>query len=417
MSNIWFRKIYDFKHASHVIALIAVLIALIFSLVIFPKIQQPLGLSIDPDKNGDLSRNIFTDKGFIYSDSDKPAVDRGPIYPYAISLLLTLSGSMDYKVVQIFQAILFGVTGLLVFLIVKYVSRKQTAVIAQIFYTLHPMFIWYTSRIWIETTHTFLITITAYLLIRTYHKLSLRWIICLGVALGLTILTKSILMFFPVVLVPIFYFRWKKEGVRFALVTVVVTYLLVIPWSLRNYNVTNEIIPVHTSLGLNLIQGDVLAENWLKYPLSNMPSWFIGDAKMNLVLGGIDATPQDAVGDKALVKHFISENLRRPLFLFWRTLVNSITFWYLSESPLKSIFLASLQFPLLIVFLIGVRRVWKEKPIIIPLVWMIICFFVVHSFIIGWARYSVPIIPLILSLDVIYIFDYTKIFKSESSTL
>jgi 4-amino-4-deoxy-L-arabinose transferase-like glycosyltransferase len=409
MSNIWFRKIYDFKHASHVIALIAVLIALIFSLVIFPKIQQPLGLSIDPDKNGDLSRNIFTDKGFIYSDSDKPAVDRGPIYPYAISLLLTLSGSMDYKVVQIFQAILFGVTGLLVFLIVKYVSRKQTAVIAQIFYTLHPMFIWYTSRIWIETTHTFLITITAYLLIRTYHKLSLRWIICLGVALGLTILTKSILMFFPVVLVPIFYFRWKKEGLRFALITLLVAYLLIIPWSLRNYKVTNDLIPVHTLLGLNLIQGDALAENWLRYPLSNMPSWFIGDAKMDGVLKGSDATPQDAVGDRALVK--------RPTFILWRLLVNSVTFWYLSESPLKSIFLACLQFPLLVLFLIGLRRVWKEKPTLIPLIWMIIYFFVVHSFIIGWARYSVPIIPLILSVVVIYIVDYTKIFKSNSATL
>jgi hypothetical protein len=65
MSNIWFRKIYGFKHVSLVITLVAVLLALIFSLVIFPEIQQPFGLSIDPDKNGDLSRNIFTGKGFI----------------------------------------------------------------------------------------------------------------------------------------------------------------------------------------------------------------------------------------------------------------------------------------------------------------------------------------------------------------
>jgi 4-amino-4-deoxy-L-arabinose transferase-like glycosyltransferase len=345
------------------------------------------------------------------------AVDRGPIYPYAISLLFTLGGSTDYKVVQIFQAFLFGVTGLFVFLIVKYVSCNRTAVVAQIFYTFHPMFIWYTSRIWIETTHTFLITITAYILIRAYQKLSLRLMICLGVALGLTILTKSVLMFFPVLLVPIFYFRWKKDGIRFALITVVVTYLLIIPWSLRNYNVTNEFIPVHTSLGLNLIQGDALAENWLKYPLSNMPSWFIGDAKMNEVLKGIDAVPQDAIGDKALVEHFINENLRRPPFLLWRALVNSVTFWYLSESPIKSIFLACLQFPLLALFLIGIRRVWREKPILIPLVWMIIYFVVVHSLIIGWARYSVPIIPLILSVVVIYIFDYTKVFKSDSATL
>jgi 4-amino-4-deoxy-L-arabinose transferase-like glycosyltransferase len=417
MSNIWFRKIYDFKHFPLVIALVAILLALIFSLVIFPKIHQPLGLSIDPDKHGDLGQNICSGKGYIYSDSDKPAVDRGPVYPYAISLLFTLSGSTDYKVVQIFQAFLFGVTGLFVFLFVKYVSCKRTAVIAQILFSIHPMFIWYTSLIWIETTHTFLITLTAYILIRVYHKLSLWWMICLGIALGLTILTKSVLLFFPILIVPIFYFRWKKEGLRFALITLLVAYLLIIPWSLRNYKVTNDLIPVHTLLGLNLIQGDALAENWLRYPLSNMPSWFIGDAKMDGVLKGSDATPQDAVGDRALVKHFVSENLKRPTFILWRLLVNSVTFWYLSESPLKSIFLACLQFPLLVLFLIGLRRVWKEKPTLIPLIWMIIYFFVVHSFIIGWARYSVPIIPLILSVVVIYIVDYTKIFKSNSATL
>ncbi|MDP2208668.1 MAG: glycosyltransferase family 39 protein [Bacteroidota bacterium] len=407
-------KIYEIKNISTIIALFAVVLALIFSLIIFPIIQQPLNLNIDPDKNGDLSKNIFAGNGYIYSDVDKPTVDRGPVYPYMIALLFTVTGTTDYRVVQIFQAILFAATGLLVFFIVKYVSSSRTAVYAQIFYTLHPMFIWYTSRVWIETTHTFLITLTAYILIRVYHKLSLPGTIILGIILGLTILTKSILIVFPILLLFLFYFKWRKRGIIFGLVTLITAYLIILPWTYRNYIVSNEIVPVHTSLGLNLIQGDALANNWLKDPLSNMSSWYIGDVKMTHILKGTSASPQDAVGDKILVVNFIDENLKKPHYLLWRTLINSITFWYLSESPVKSIFLALIQFPLLILFIFGLKRIWKELSTVIPLIWMILYFSVVHSFIIGWARYSVPIVPLILSVVVIYFFDYTKIFRSKS---
>lgn len=410
-------KTYEIKNISIVIALFAVVFALIFSLIIFPIIQQPLGLNIDPDQNGSLGRNIFAGKGYMYSDSEKPALDRGPVYPYMISFLFTVTGTSDYRVVQIFQAFLFGLTGLLIFSIVKYVSSIRTAFYSQIFYTLYPMFVWYTSRVWIETTHTFFVVLSAYVLIRVYQRLNLSGAIVLGVIFGLTILTKSIFMLFPIVLLFIFYFKWRMKGIVFGIVTLLTAYLTILPWMIRNYFVSNEIVPVHTSLGLNLIQGDALAKNWLKYPLSNMPSWFIGDAKMTEILKDNNATPQDAVGDKILVRNFVNENLKEPLYLLWRTLVNSVSFWYLSESPFKSIILACLQFPLLILFFIGMRRIWRKIPALIPLIYMIAYFFVVHSLIIGWARYSVPIIPLILVVVVIYLFDYTKIFGKKTVIL
>jgi 4-amino-4-deoxy-L-arabinose transferase-like glycosyltransferase len=128
-------KTYEIKNISIVIALFAVVLALIFSLIIFPIIQQPLGLNIDPDNYGDLSKNIFAGKGYMYSESEKPALDRGPVYPYLISFLFTVAGTSDYRVVQIFQAILFAVTGLLIFSIAKYVSSIRTAFYSQIFYT------------------------------------------------------------------------------------------------------------------------------------------------------------------------------------------------------------------------------------------------------------------------------------------
>lgn len=399
-------KISEFEQTSVVITFLGILLSLTFSLVIFPIIQDPLGLCIDPDKFGDLSRNIFMGKGFIYSDSDKLAVDRGPIYPYTISLLFTIFGGDDIRVVQIFQAVLFGVTGLLVFLLVKTVSDKRSALMAQIVYSLHPFLIWYTSRVWIETTHTFFVTLTAYLLILAYHKLSICRMLSLGSALGLTILTKSTFIIFPLLLLPVFYFKWKKQGILFALVTAMLAYLMILPWTLRNYKATNEFIPVHTSLGLNLIQGNALAENWLKNSLANMPSWFAGDAKIKELLKSTNDTHQSAVGDRKLIKYFINENITRPMFLLWRTFVNSITFWYLSESPPKSIFLICLQLPLVLLFFLGIKREWRVKPALIPLFWLVFHYFLLHSLIIGWARYSVPIIPVMISVVMINYSEY-----------
>jgi len=58
-------------------------------------------------------------------------------------------------------------------------------------------------------------------------------------------------------------------------------------------------------LGLNLIQGDALADNWLQHPLSNMPSWFIGDSRMNEILKNTGSTPQDADGGPHTYTSFV----------------------------------------------------------------------------------------------------------------
>lgn len=89
-------KIYEIKNISIVIAQFALGLSLIFSLIIFPIIQQPLCLNIDPDSYGDLGKNIFAGKGYMYSDSEKPALDRGPVYSYMISFLFTVTGTSDY---------------------------------------------------------------------------------------------------------------------------------------------------------------------------------------------------------------------------------------------------------------------------------------------------------------------------------
>ena len=88
------------------IALLGVALALVFSLVIYPAIRQPLAANIDPDKLGDLSSNLADGRGFVYSGPGKLVTefDRGPVYPAVVAEIILLGGTRSSLPVQVFQS-------------------------------------------------------------------------------------------------------------------------------------------------------------------------------------------------------------------------------------------------------------------------------------------------------------------------
>lgn len=99
-----------------IISGLAIFLSLFFSLVILPQLREPLHLSIDPDRFGELGANIYSGKGFSYNESSSPAVDRGPIYPYLLAGIFWLTGGVHFTAVQIFQGVCHGLTCFLIFL-------------------------------------------------------------------------------------------------------------------------------------------------------------------------------------------------------------------------------------------------------------------------------------------------------------
>ncbi len=376
----------------------AILLSLIFSFLIFPKIQDPLRLNPDPDRNGELARNIYTGNGYVYEGSSFPAIDRGPVYPYVLAGLFFVTGGYHVETVQIFQVLIHGLTCLLIFFLAQKIFTRRIAIIAQVLCALHPMLIWYTARIWIETLHTFLIIVAAFAIVLFIERLTLKRAIGAGLALGIAVLTKSILMFFPFVVGGYVVLTWKRESFKPVAVFLIVFFLTVTPWTIRNYVVTGAFVPVHTSLGLNLIQGDAIAQHITEIPFSNFELWHFGEEKIDSLLAGTNYTKTDPDGDRLLASASLNYNVSHPMFLIKRTFVNFVTFWYLSESKLKSVFLIILQIPLLILTSIASVRLWREHAAVRPLILLTVYYVLLHSLVVGWARYSVPIVPLCLML-------------------
>jgi 4-amino-4-deoxy-L-arabinose transferase-like glycosyltransferase len=382
------------------IALLGAVLALFFSLVIYPAIRQPLAANIDPDKLGDLSSNIAEGRGFVYSAPGKliPEFDRGPVYPAVVAGIMLLDGTKSFVPVQVFQSLLHGMTCIVVFLLASKLHERRVALVSEALCAVHPMLIWYTARIWIETTHTFLVTVSVFSLLLLAGRPTSARSAATGVLLGLTSLTKSVLLPFAFVAGAWLVLRKGRQALPAGAIMVISCLLVVLPWTLRNYLESGYFLPVHTSLGLNRVQGDAIGLNWTRMPFSTLDIWQLGKARIDSILEGTGATPIDPRGDRILAVSSLRLSMGDPGFAIKRSAANLLTFCYMSESRGKSIFLACIQFPLFLCALVGSYRLWKRAPLSEAGTILLVYFFVVHAFVVGWARYSVPVVPLALVL-------------------
>ncbi|HTO92818.1 MAG TPA: glycosyltransferase family 39 protein [Bacteroidota bacterium] len=382
------------------IAVCAALLAMFFSLEIYPALREPLSANIDPDRLGDLSSNLASGLGFVYTSHGRlePAFDRGPVYPAVVAGIIIVTGSRSFVPVQLFQSILHGATCFLVFLIAVRLMARRAALIAECLAAIHPMLLWYTPRVWIETTHTFLVTLALLLLMMLWERPSPSRGIAAGAAIGITALAKSVILPFAAVAALLLIIDGGRKYLPAAGALLVTAFLLVVPWSIRNYAESGRLIPVHTSLGLNRVQGDAIAHNWIAMPFSTLEIWWRGKADIDSVLAPTGEEAVSPAGDRTLSRASVAYSLSHPLFAVWRTVVNGLTFCYLSESRAKSLFLAVVEIPLMICAFAGARRLWRTVPLARICALLLAYFFVVHMLIVGWARYSVPIVPVALVL-------------------
>ncbi len=382
------------------VAVLGALLALAFSLVIYPALREPFAANIDPDRFGDLASNIASGEGFVYSAPGKLVTefDRGPVYPALVAGIMVTCGTRSFIPVQVFQCAIHGVTCFLVFLIASRIHPVRVALVAEGLCALHPMLLWYTARIWVETTHTLLVTVSLLLLLLLSGNPSPGRSVRAGVLLGITALTKSIILPFTLVAGALMLRRSGRKAFPAAALLVITPFLVVLPWTIRNYVESGYVVPVHTSLGMNRVQGDAIGLYWARMPFSTLDLWLVGKGRVDSILEGTGATPLDPAGDRILAASSIRMSLGDPLFALKRTAINLLTFSYMSESWAKSIFLACIQIPLFVCALAGSYRLWKRVPPSETGILLFLYFLLVHALIVGWARYSVPVVPLAIVL-------------------
>jgi 4-amino-4-deoxy-L-arabinose transferase-like glycosyltransferase len=384
------------------VAIGATFCALAFSLVIFPLISGPLAAHVDPDQFAELGQNLAAGKGFVYGTDGTfvTALDRAPLYPLLLMLLSWISGTHFVFGTQIMQAIYHGLAGIVLYRIGLEVLDHRAARMAQIVHAVHPIMLWYTARIWVETTNTLLVTAFILTLLHLQKNGSVRRVMMAGVMLALAALTKSVILLLPFFLMVHALFRKDLKNVRSLVFVVMVAGVLIAPWTIRNAVQSGRFIAIQTTLGFNLMQGEAIAEHWTEAPFSTLSLWAKGESDTREVLADSTLTPGSPEGDARLIRHVTETWAGDPVQAIRHVAVNALTYWYLSESPVKSAAILLLQIPLIFLAVRGVRNMKERGDTLLLLVLAILYFWGVHAVVVGWMRYSVPVLPVLMLLAV-----------------
>lgn len=389
---------------------LAVGLSLLFSLVVYPKLAGPYDAVLDPDGYGSIARGIWTYGDFCYIEDKGVTVFRGPVYPYFLALTLYASNGVWPQAAQITQCLFFGATCLLIYFMVGRMWGAKAATLAGLICAVHPLLIWYTSRIWIDSLLSFMFTLLMLSVTFLFERPSWKRAALVGMSLGVCILAKS--NFIPIAIVlAIMLLLERITTFKQTLTILSVAAIMVIPWTIRNYDVTGSFIPVHIGAGVNVSEGDTRAEHASEYPLEFGPIFEkYHQPKLQQIVdtSGVisDKNPRwknEVDIDRVLVKQSFDRYREDPSFLAWKVGYNSWQYWVGSQTKLKTIVVMILQVPLLLLFVAGVyqgTRTPLSKLVVTQLV-VIMVYYLLHLPMEGQARYSLALIPTMVGFAVL----------------
>lgn len=384
------------------VVLSALLLALVYVLLIYPRLATPTNAVLDPDGYGALGEGLWRTGRLVYYPDTEPTLNRGPLYPAMIALALAVSGGLWPQSIQLVQVALFVLTVLLTYRLTSALagSPGPAATVAAGIAALHPLLIWYTSRVWIETLATLLFTAATLVLLRLARRPAGSLALIAGLLLGLGALAKATFLA-PLVAAPALLWRRTRGG---ALVTFVVALLVVLPWTTRNWQLSGELVPVHALGGFNIQWGDRYALHYFEAPLSYRMLRAIGWPEVDAVVAGrLPETGPDwrwqLTYDALALEDSVARYRADPLFLARKIGLNAIMFWTLGETPVKSLMISALQLPLLAAFIVALRRrrargPWGAEGIPPALVTL---YFGAHLPIFAFARLGVVVVPTMLA--------------------
>lgn len=208
----------------------------------------------------------FTENWYPFTPANTPTAHWSFIYPLYLAGTYAVTGYHPLAA-RLLQGIVGSV--LLCFLVYKIghrVANEDTGLVAAGLAAVYGYFIYYNVALMTETFFIVLVLLTLYLSIRLKEDPApARWI-ALGLTLGLAgLLRQTILIFVPFLLLWLFFELKNREfHWRHFLFPVGIIFLLITPWTLRNYLVYRQFLFLNSNAGYALYASNNpdLATNW-----------------------------------------------------------------------------------------------------------------------------------------------------------
>jgi 4-amino-4-deoxy-L-arabinose transferase-like glycosyltransferase len=314
-----------------------------------------------------------------------------PLYPYFIAIVYTLFGSLG--AVKVAQCLLGA-------LLVPAVGRlgegtfgERAGLTAAGVTAFYPELVWFCAHFWAETLFALLVWWALERLLHADARGSARAAAVAGVSWGLAVLTRETFLYFlPVAAL---WLAWRRPGGgRRAAILVATALLVILPWTLRNWLVFQNFIPVSTAGALNLWQGNTRMTRQEVYE----EYWAVRGRAQKY-----HHTRRRAV--EAIVE-------RQPLWIFEKLRDEMPAYWAAHGQPIVHIergaygrttrpravgTVVLVLAPYLVVlglFVVGIAALSRGRP-----VWLLLAFLafyvLLHVAAHGYPRYRLPSLPVL----------------------
>jgi 4-amino-4-deoxy-L-arabinose transferase-like glycosyltransferase len=242
-----------------------------------------------------LATNLLSGKGYISQLEPHFRSWRAPGYPFFLLVVYFIFGHHALPVLLL-QSLLGALTCALIYLIGQEIFNRRIGIIAGLICAVDPEMIHWTAKMLTETLFIFLLTLLVLLCVRLTQSRPVFLIVGAGLVLGYaTLVRPNILLLIPFL---ILYFLFFVEGsiqkrIIWASVLLIVCALVVSPWTVRNYLIHGQFVPVSSIGGVSLfvsIPPSAETVQALGYPV--MEDWRYLEAGMHMLPNGYDLLPE-----------------------------------------------------------------------------------------------------------------------------
>ena len=373
------------------IRLVSICLIPLFSPDVYQYIIQE---SIIHNENFEIATHIVNGNGYSFAYGDgiiRPTSVMAPIYPLFLSVFLYLfkDVSRTFLIVTVIQSLIVSLSIFPIYAVSHDIFNKKVAIISCLLFIFYPIFIAQVFVIHQLTFEILCVCFIVYLLLRIKNNFSNKVAIYLGVLLGISILINPIFFsFLPFIAIWLYFTcadKPKRKIIRSFFVILILSLLIITPWSIRNYYALDGFVFVKGS-GYALYRG-----NNQNYTETGIP-YMVGPEIDHKKCYPYDHPFYDKKIRKIAIDYMINnpiitiKNSLRKLYYFW---------WFPKILPEQTPIIRRISYlPLLLLGILGivisVKRFKEVSVLYIPL----ISFSCIHCIFLVLPRYRIPILPI-----------------------
>ncbi len=339
-----------------------------------------------------IAKNIVSGNGFNMLPDSNLLASRAPLFPFILAGVFKFFGQ-GYWPARIFQVCISSLVPVITYFVGKEIATKRIAMVSAYISVFYPFYVFYSAYILTETLFVFLSCLSLLYLIRFIKTGFYRDSLLAGIFLGLSALTRPIALGFGLFFVMCYFFT-PKHRLKGSAIILSTMFLVVLPWTIRNYIVFEKFVPITTEAGRVFYSG---ANPMNKTGGCIRHVDFIEPEETGS-MGEVEASKYMFKKGSEFIRHnpvtFLKMSVKKVgrlwrIFPYWTSGFTNIKY------KLISIFSYGLILPF---FFIGVFLSIRNWKLVLPLYCLIVYTSIFCMVFYGTMRFRLPLMPAVIVL-------------------